>query len=150
MPKAGQVISTVIPSRWSFEANMLHEAGAKEWGGANPVPDLTCNIKPQPSPVGNQSLLIVDPADSNPSLNVKGDTAEGSIPEYLINFTDPSGAERTCLASADEQYPRVNPTAHAVAYRHRFRDSMGVLAAMLLTLVAAVIVILRRRDNDPQ
>ena len=33
MPKAGQLISTIIPSRWSFEANMLHKAAAKEWGG---------------------------------------------------------------------------------------------------------------------
>lgn len=150
MPKVGQIISAAIPSRWSFEANLLHEAEAKEWGEKQPVPDLTCNIKPQPSPVVSQSLVIVDPADANPSLNIKGDAAEASIPDYLITFTDAAGTEHTCRASADEQYPRVNPTAHAVAYRNRFRNSMAVLVAMLLALVAAVIVILRRRDNDPQ
>ena len=91
-----------------------------------------------------------DPADANPSLNIQGDAAEGDIPRYLITFIDADGAERTCRASADEQYPRINPTAHAVAYRHRFLDSLAVLGAMLVVLVAGVIAILRRRDNDPQ
>ena len=149
MPKAGQVISAIIPSRWSFEANMLHEAEAKEWGQNQPQPDLTCTV-PTPPPDRSQSLVIVDPNDSNPSLNVKGDAAEGSVPRYLINFTDASGAERVCRATADEKFPRVNPTAHAVAYRHRFLDSMAVLGGMLLVLVSGVIAILRSRDNDPQ
>ncbi len=170
MPKAGQVISTVIPSRWSFEANMLHEAAAKQWGGDNPTPDLTCNITmPQP-PAGSQPAAMptqpapsmasmppgssmppgIDPAEINPSYDVKGDSAEGSIPRYLITFTDAAGTEHVCRASAQEQYPRTNPISHAVSYRHKFLDSMAVLVAMLLALVSLVIGILRNRDNDPQ
>ena len=38
MPQAGRLISTVIPSRWAFEANLLHEAEAKEWGQNQPSP----------------------------------------------------------------------------------------------------------------
>jgi ABC-type multidrug transport system permease subunit len=149
MPKAGQVLSTIIPSRWSFEANLLHEAEAKQWGQNQPVPDMTCGLNAENKNV-NPVLISPDPNDLNPSLNIQGDAAEGSIPRYLISFTDPGGSERVCRASADEQYPRVNPTDHAVAYRHRFRDSSAVLSAMLLVLVAAVIAILRKRDNDPQ
>jgi hypothetical protein len=37
-----------------------------------------------------------------------------------------------------------------VSYRHSFRDSLSILLAMLLVSVTAVIVILRRRDRDPQ
>jgi ABC-type multidrug transport system ATPase subunit len=144
MPQA-RLISTVIPSRWAFEANLLHEAEAKEWGGNNPVPDITCNIDPRHS-----ASLPPTPADLNPSLNVQGDAAEGSIPAYLITFTDAGGTEHTCRASAQEQYPRTNPTAHAVSYRRRFTDSLAVLGTMLLVLVAGVIAILRKRDNDPQ
>ena len=92
----------------------------------------------------------VDPADINPSYNVQGDAAEGSIPRYLIAFTDAAGTEHVCRASKDEQYPRTNPISHAVSYRHKFLDSLVVLAAMLLALVAGVIAILRNRDNDPQ
>jgi hypothetical protein len=151
MPKAGQAISAIIPSRWSYEANLLHEAEAKEWGQNEPVPDMTCNLFSESDNKNvNPVLISPDPNDLNPSLNIKGDAAEGSIPRYLITFTDPNGSERVCRASAGEQYPRVNPTDHAVAYRHRFRDSMAVLSAMLLVLVAAVIAILRKRDNDPQ
>jgi ABC-type multidrug transport system ATPase subunit/ABC-type multidrug transport system permease subunit len=150
MPKAGQVISTIIPSRWSFEANMLHEAEAKQWGGAkNPVPDMTCKLDEEGKNT-NPVLVSPDPNDLNPSLNVQGDSAEGTIPRYLITFTDPSGNERVCRASADEQYPRTNPTSHAVAYRHRFSYSLAVLSGMLVALVATVILVLRKRDKDPQ
>ncbi|MFZ1086762.1 MAG: FHA domain-containing protein [Terracidiphilus sp.] len=149
MPKAGQAISTIIPSRWSFEANMLHEAEAKEWGGDKPVPDMTCALDKEGKNT-NPVLVSPDPNDLNPSLNVQGDTAEGTFPRYVINFTDPSGSERVCRATADEGYPRVNPTARAEAYRHSFRFSLAVLSGMLLALVATVILVLLKRDKDPQ
>jgi ABC-type multidrug transport system ATPase subunit/ABC-type multidrug transport system permease subunit len=187
MPKAGQILSAVIPSRWSFEANLLHEAEASEWGANKPVPDYTCNIQPPQGSPGSQPMPPMasasvpsessmpsgssgspmpsaasmppgtpmppgafDPDDLNPSLHIQGDPAEGSIPAYLITFTDAGGVKHTCRASAGEQYPRIGPTAHAVANRHRFRDSLAVLTAMVLALVAGIIAILRKRDNDPQ
>ncbi|MGA3161612.1 MAG: FHA domain-containing protein [Terracidiphilus sp.] len=176
MPNIGQVISAVIPSRWSYEANLLHEASASQWGTSK-VPDYTCNITLPQAPGGSQPQMppmasmppgssmpsgasmppgssmppgAFDPADLNPSLNIQGDPAEGSIPAYLISFIDPAGTRHTCRASADEQYPRLNPIDHAVSNRHRFRDSVAVLCAMLLVLVAGVIAILRKRDSDPQ
>jgi len=79
-----------------------------------------------------------------------GDAAENSIPRYLITFTDDKGKEQTCRASARQSYPQANPTAFAFPYRHRFRDSMAVLASMLFLLVGGVLVILRKRDTDPQ
>jgi ABC-type cobalamin/Fe3+-siderophores transport system ATPase subunit/ABC-type multidrug transport system permease subunit len=153
MPQAGQVLSAVIPSRWSFEANLLQETSDKKWGDNQPYPDSHCTL--------NKEQMIVPslppvPTDTNPSLDVNGesnifaDPAENSFPAYLITFTDASGTHHTCRASADEQYPRIGPTAHAVSNRHSFRDSLAVLAAMVLALVAAIIAILRKRDNDPQ
>jgi ABC-type multidrug transport system permease subunit len=152
MPKAGQVISAVIPSRWAFEANLLHETSDEQWGENKSI-DSNCNldqkqmIGPSPMPAGY---------GDNPSLNIHGqstistDLAENNFPAYLITFTDAQGKVHTCRAAADEQYPRTNPSAHAVANRHRFSDSVAVLCAMLLALVAGVIAILRKRDNDPQ
>ena len=176
MPQAGQVISAIIPSRWSYEANLLHEAAANEWAKSQ-YPDYTCTIQlPQPSaggeptpqgvstpqgasmPAGASTLsatslppgMSYNPDDLNPSLHIPADPAEGSIPAYLITFTDPVGTKHTCRASADEQYPHYGPVAHAVSHRHRFSYSVAVLCAMLLVLVTGVIAILRKRDNDPQ
>jgi ABC-type multidrug transport system ATPase subunit/ABC-type multidrug transport system permease subunit len=176
MPQAGQVISAIIPSRWSYEANLLHEAAANEWAKSQ-YPDYTCTIQlPQPSaggeptpqgvstpqgasmPAGASTLsatslppgMSYNPDDLNPSLHIPADPAEGSIPAYLITFTDPVGTKHTCRASADEQYPHYGPVAHAVSHRHRFSYSVAVLCAMLVVLVAGVIAILRKRDNDPQ
>jgi hypothetical protein len=176
MPQAGQVLSAIIPSRWAYEANLLHEATAQDWA-KSPYPDYTCTIQlPQPS-VGGQPMpseasipqgasmpsgasiptgsslppgsnFIAD--DLNPSLHIQGDPAENSIPAYLITFTDPVGTKHTCRASADEQYPHYGPVYHAVSHRHSFRYSVAVLCAMLLVLVTGVIAILRMRDNDPQ
>ncbi|MGO9317054.1 MAG: FHA domain-containing protein [Terracidiphilus sp.] len=176
MPQAGQVISAIIPSRWSYEANLLHEAAAKEWAKSQ-YPDYTCTIQLPQAPAGGQPMpqgasmpagssmpqgastlsattlppgMSYNPDDLNPSLHIPADPAEGSIPAYLITFTDPVGTKHTCRASADEQYPHYGPVAHAVIHRHRFSYSVGVLCAMLVVLVAGVIAILRKRDNDPQ
>jgi ABC-type multidrug transport system ATPase subunit/ABC-type multidrug transport system permease subunit len=162
MPKAGQIISTVIPSRWSYEANLLHEAAAGEWGSKKLLPDLRQGCAPTPpaappaslppgagTPPPTLPLQGVDcPANDDSALC--GDAAENSIPHYLITFTDDKGKEQTCRASANQSYPPANPTAFAIPYRHRFRDSMAVLVSMLFLLVGAVLVILRKRDTDPQ
>jgi ABC-type multidrug transport system ATPase subunit/predicted component of type VI protein secretion system/ABC-type multidrug transport system permease subunit len=140
MPQAGQVLSAIIPSRWSYEANLLHEATAKEWATGQ-YPDGTCMIQVPPGS---------NPNDINPSQNIPADAAENSIPAYLITFTDPAGNKHTCRASADEHYPHYGPVAFAVSFRHSFSDTVAILCAMLLALVAGVIAILRKRDNDPQ
>jgi ABC-type multidrug transport system ATPase subunit len=182
MPKAGQAVSALIPSRWGFEANLLHEADAKEWGPKQNLPDMACNIELPPNPDGSQPAMPsmqsmmpgaatpgaampspgslppgapalpagFDIADFNPSLHVEADAAEMTIPAYLIEFTDPSGTDHICRASAQEQYPHLNPISHAYPNRHKFFDSLAILGAMLAALVALVIGILRSRDKDPQ
>jgi ABC-type multidrug transport system ATPase subunit len=171
MPTAGQVLSAIIPSRWAFEANLLDEAKAKEWTTGQ-AGDYNCNITLPQAPGGGQpqmppgmsiptgssvpSATTLPPGtnysldDLNPSLHIQGDAAENSIPAYLITFTDPFGKTHTCRASKDEQYPHYGPVYHAVIHRHSFNYSLAVLCAMLLVLVAGVIAILLKRDNDPQ
>jgi len=50
-----------------------------------------------------------------------------TIPAYLIEFTDPSGTDHICRASAQEQYPHLNPISHAYPNRHKFFDSLAIL-----------------------
>jgi len=156
MPKAGQIISTIIPSRWSYEANLLHESAAGDWGARKFLPDLKCNLveapplPANPPPASNTPPApILKPGDDCPPSTPSalcGDVAEGSIPAYLI--TDDSG--QVCRATPTQSYPAANPTSFAVRFRHRFRDSVAVLAAMQILLITAVILILLRRDHDPQ
>jgi ABC-type multidrug transport system permease subunit len=150
MPKAGQIISMGIPSRWSFEANLLEEARAKEWGPKQTLPDLTCTAVVDDQRDALRKQKSGAPGKANPEPSIQGDTAETSIPEYVLTFNDPSGTEQTCRAYADQGYPLANPTAHAVSNRYKIRDSVTVLAGMFVFLVVSVIVILRKRDSDPQ
>jgi hypothetical protein len=150
MPKAGQILSMGIPSRWSFEANLLEEARAKEWGPKQTLPDLTCTAVMDDQRAANQKPKMDASGKVNPGPSIQGDTAETSIPEYIITFNDPAGTEQTCRAYADQGYPLANPTAHAVSNRYKIRDSAAVLAGMFVFLVGAVIAILRKRDSDPQ
>ena len=151
MPKPGQVLSYIIPSRWAFEANLLHEAAASEWGPHKPAPDITCTLDPDRQlPPVSPSSLPVDPTIGKPWLSIVGDSAEANIPTYTITAKDSTGSNQTCRAVAGEQYPAVNPVAHAVSYRHRFHDSLAIMGSMLLALMAGVILVLRKRDSDPQ
>jgi hypothetical protein len=88
-------------------------------------------------PSGDDSLLC-------------GDAAENSIPRYILTATGDNGKEQTCRATENQTFVKDATTTHSVGFRHSFRDSMAVLAGMMALLVVTVIVILRRRDNDPQ
>jgi hypothetical protein len=165
MPRAGQIVSTIIPSRWSFEANLLHEGAAKEWGPKMLRPDLKC-VTDQPDNAGaNSSPPVAAPPASTPApAHVPGsnsacppgdgsdlcaDPAENSIPNYLITWKE-NGSRQICRAAPGQTIARVSPVAHAVANRHSFRYSMSVLGSMLFISITSVIVILRKRDSDPQ
>jgi ABC-type multidrug transport system ATPase subunit/pSer/pThr/pTyr-binding forkhead associated (FHA) protein/ABC-type multidrug transport system permease subunit len=160
MPKAGQILSLVIPSRWAFEANLLHEAESPDWGIPKPAPDVTCTLEPdKTTPAAAQAALPPNPALAMlpnggqglpPWMAIVGDAAEGNIPSYILTAKDSTGTEQTCRSAAGGQYPSVHPTAHAVAFRHSFRDSMAVLGGMMLLMVGCVIAILRGRDKDRQ
>ncbi|MGA7651530.1 MAG: FHA domain-containing protein, partial [Terracidiphilus sp.] len=51
MPRIGQDVSFVMPSRWAFEANLVREAEARGWGGLKQVPDVTCTLRSAPAPL---------------------------------------------------------------------------------------------------
>jgi ABC-type multidrug transport system ATPase subunit/ABC-type multidrug transport system permease subunit len=150
MPKAGQVLSMAIPSRWSFEANLLQEAGAEEWGPKQSMPDLTCTAKSQDQTATSPEPEQGASGNTNSQFSLLGDTAESSIPDYILTYDDTSGAKHTCRAYAGQGYPQTNSTSYAMENRHRFSGSIAVLAGMFIFLISSVIAILRKRDNDPQ
>jgi ABC-type multidrug transport system ATPase subunit/pSer/pThr/pTyr-binding forkhead associated (FHA) protein/ABC-type multidrug transport system permease subunit len=151
MPNAGQVLSLIIPSRWAFEANLLHEAGEAKWGTEKPAPDVTCGLEPdKTAAAAAQGSAQMNPGLASPWLTIVGDSAEVNMPRYTITAKDANGDEQTCRAVEGEQYPQVQPTAHAVSYRHSFGESLAVLGGMLALLVGGVMAILLKRDNDPQ
>jgi ABC-type multidrug transport system ATPase subunit/pSer/pThr/pTyr-binding forkhead associated (FHA) protein len=132
LPLLGRVVSAVIPSRWALEANLLQEAKAEDW-----KPE----IPPAPASPPDGSV-------QNPALLMPSDIAQRNIPSYVVSVSGDKGDHlRPALKS---EYPDQNPSTQAIQYRHRYRDSIMVLGLMLFTLVTSVIVILLRRDNDPQ
>jgi len=148
MPKVGQYISGLIPSRWAFEANLLDEAKAKEWKPKFPLPG-TIPHPPAGLPVSNLPAQppMALPADQmpgapDPTEIPPTDFASHHIPSYVVDAKNHAG-------DAIER-PALSTEKNAVAYRHKFSESLLVLGAMLLMLTAAVIGILRKRDNDPQ
>ncbi len=165
MPRAAQYLSTIIPSRWSYEANMLHEGSAKEWGSKRFLPDHRCGSDqpdssgatpppPVTAPTANppataQTLMPMDACPPGDSSDLCADPAENSIPGYLLTWKE-NGSRQACRAAPGQTIARVDPVAHPVANRHSFRYSMAVLGSMLFISISSVIVILRKRDNDPQ
>jgi ABC-type multidrug transport system ATPase subunit/pSer/pThr/pTyr-binding forkhead associated (FHA) protein len=176
--KMGTVIrmaANAIPSRWAFEANMLHETGPGKWvktqdnSSRDELPDLSddtqkaqykaemvkqaqqeqANSQPGAGQARAPRQMPAPPAPAdpqeNPDLILKGDVAEFTIPERLITWKDKSG-EHTARAFAGETKDSVTP----VNFRHRFRESMLVLVGMLAVLMLCVHGILLKRDSDPQ
>jgi ABC-type multidrug transport system ATPase subunit/pSer/pThr/pTyr-binding forkhead associated (FHA) protein/ABC-type multidrug transport system permease subunit len=125
MPQAGQAISIVIPSRWAFEANLVDDATAKEWKSKDAS--------------GNKDAKTQAPPPQS------GDPADRSFPKYVVkkDGDDPRPA-------FDSEYPEKNSKTAAVKFRHEPYELLQVLTGMLVLLIVTVIVILRKRDNDPQ
>jgi ABC-type multidrug transport system ATPase subunit/ABC-type multidrug transport system permease subunit len=147
MPKVGQAISLAIPSRWAFEANLVDEAGADEWKPPSSPADANppAAVSQPPAPNSRADQPPVPAAGMHPQPYQPRDPAERAFPRYIV--TKGSDKARPALES---EYPEKDPASNAVRFRHEFGHLMAVLAAMLVLSVGAVIVILRRRDNDPQ
>jgi hypothetical protein len=60
------------------------------------------------------------------------------------------GGQRTSRAYQNEVKLENGDILKAVDFRHSFRDSLLVLLGMLGLAVLSVLVILRKRDSDPQ
>ena len=163
MPAAYRWITDAIPSRWAFEANMLHETGADGWKKPED-PDATQEMIDRSDPEQNredaanrqQAQPVPGPRQSTPAPAkpaypvLRGDAAELSIPKYVITWKDDNHKSRTSRAYQGETEQADGETLTAVAFRHSFRESMLVLFAMLTLTVVAVLGILRKRDSDPQ
>ena len=145
MPIAGRIVSAVIPSRWAFEANLLQEAKAPEWKPDRQSPPATPdNLEANP-PLRHAANPVIPPPPLPP---MPADVAQHSLPSYVIPVHDAKG--NRLRPALESEYPDKDPSSGAEKFRHSFRDSMAVLAAMLLLSVFAVLVILRKRDSDPQ
>jgi ABC-type multidrug transport system ATPase subunit/pSer/pThr/pTyr-binding forkhead associated (FHA) protein/ABC-type multidrug transport system permease subunit len=99
--------------------------------------------------------------DSGSKNILCADAAEIAVPRYLITWTDSKGNEKTTRAykgeTKDEDGKPVTESNNsgkkifkAVTFRHNYQTSVFVLLGMLSVLVAAVLLILKKRDSDPQ
>jgi len=93
-PKA-QVITTIIPSRWAYEANLVHEAEASEWGKQKLASDYNCKITlpqttdgDQPQMPPNASMPPGASMPSGASMPPDSSNLPGSLSPYdfqLVN-----------------------------------------------------------------
>jgi ABC-type multidrug transport system ATPase subunit/pSer/pThr/pTyr-binding forkhead associated (FHA) protein len=163
-------VANITPSRWAFEANMLHETGPDKWvkppqnSSRDELPDMSDPTQmkqykaglvrqAQGERVGQgtrrpvSAATTADPQE-NPDRILKGDVAEFTIPERLIAWTESDG-EHLARAFPGET-KGANHEITPINFRHRFRESLGVLVGMLGVLVIGVLGILLRRDRDVQ
>jgi hypothetical protein len=124
MPTAMQWVSTVIPSRWAFEYNIVNEAMHRNSCIELPGPCQPPTVPPQhpvathPNPVGQQQLSHtqlwpVDAADFQVPVTVK-----------------------------DGQRVKPDP---GNARRLGFLETLGILGSMLFVLLVSVFIFLRFR-----
>jgi len=146
LPVAGRIVSTVIPSRWAFEANLLQEAKAEDWKPERPAPLPAPPPVPQKSGAGQPQPPACIP--SAPLPQMPSDIAEHSLPGYVIAVNDSKG--NRLRPALESEYPDKNSMSKAEKFRHRYIHSVSVLGGMFVLLVTAVIVILRKRDSDMQ
>jgi ABC transport system ATP-binding/permease protein len=164
-------ITDLVPSRWAFEANMLHETGRNGWKKSADEPafeqvsdpgdrddqpwvdaklaEPAC-VREADEPVGQEQPPIVLAGDGKQHPLLCSDAAELSIPAYLIEWNDAGGAVHIARAFKGETKQIGSKTYKAVDFRHRFRISLSVLLGMLLALMLTVLGILLKRDRDPQ
>jgi ABC transport system ATP-binding/permease protein len=163
-------ITDAIPSRWAFEANMLHETGLNGWkkpGDPKAIEYLPDPGDPYQSNAGPRSAAeqacqnagadgvaaVPGPGDK-PRPVICSDAAETSIPRHLLTWLDKDGDQHTSRAYKDEVMigagEETGEVYKAIDFRHSFRESLLVLLGMLALTIASVLGILRKRDSDPQ
>ena len=119
MPLPARWISTLVPSRWAFERNVVTEARAH-----------VCGYPPG-----------LQPWDACPTDGKGVDAATTVVPEAV---TGPeSNPEPASLASAADANAGVSTMR---SLRYSFAQTVSVLSAMLLALLAAVLASLKSRD----
>lgn len=170
-------ITLAVPSQWGLEANLLQETGRVKKDGDYKWPLLKDGSTPQAGAAQGQPATMGQPAtagqpaaagqppppaphydnaeqecshDAQVAFAQYTDIADPVIPHARISCPDGDGKMKENFTSK-EIVVNYNGTEYkAQRFRHRFRTSIYVLTGMLCTLVIAVLVILRVRDNDPQ
>ena len=132
MPTAMQWVSTVIPSRWAFEYNIVNEAAHRNNCVEIPGPCQAPSATAHSGRPGNAAL----PSGASTSSAAQQHAAQ---------------AQLFSVDSADFQVPvtvqngdRVKPDP-AHSRRLDFLHTLGVLGSMLLVLVTSVFIFLRSR-----
>jgi ABC transport system ATP-binding/permease protein len=170
-------VTDAIPSRWAFEANLLHETGANAWPkvpghpAVEYLPDFSDPqqaMRPGDDRALNQkacedaaSTPVPTPAakatpKAAPVLNPTGhpilcsDVAETFIPRDRLIWRDEHNNKHTSRAYPAETATIAGKAYAAQPFRHPFYQSMLVLLGFLAAQVMAAIFILRKRDSDPQ
>jgi ABC transport system ATP-binding/permease protein len=130
MPTAMQWVSTVIPSRWSFEYNLVNEASHRNTCLEVPGP---CTAPAAPQHPGHAAF----PGGSSP--------APAAAQQHAAQ------AQLFSVDAADFQVPmtiqngdRVKPDP-AHSRRLDFLHTLGILGSMLVVLLSSVFVFLRSR-----
>jgi ABC-type multidrug transport system ATPase subunit/pSer/pThr/pTyr-binding forkhead associated (FHA) protein/ABC-type multidrug transport system permease subunit len=189
------IITDLIPSRWAFEANMLNETvehGWKKDKGTEAVEpaaedkdnDQVAALHALGDPASKERMQqkcedaaaqakdkeegVVAVLDDHQTHVLCGDAAEGSIPHYLITWTDKDkdgkdheniarayrgeakGEAGRALSDDEVKNNKAAVVYKAVNFRHSFRTSMLVLVGMLGALILGVLGILSWRDKEQQ
>ncbi|MFC5865222.1 FHA domain-containing protein [Acidicapsa dinghuensis] len=147
-------ITLAVPSQWALEANLLQETGPNKW------PLLSHAATSQNTPAAEQPMVITQdngkPAEfycdqqANLAKGQYYDVADPIIPHNRISCPEQDGTMKENFTSKPIEVVYNSSTYKAEKFRHRFRTSVMILAGMLTGLIAAVLGILRMRDNDPQ
>jgi hypothetical protein len=117
MPKAGQIVSKAIPSRWAFEADLLEEARAKEW-----KPTAQAIPAPLPAPVP------------------LSDFAQHHIPSYVVTAKQSDGTESVRPAAANEDAA----VAYRHSFRTSMAVLAGMI---LLLVGAVIAILCKRDSD---
>jgi len=168
-------VTDAVPSRWAFEANMLHETGRDGWKRNDSEPAY--EYLPDPGDPDQKMLPAMDPRlaaqaciragnepmdslgevdapaiqrpDGQPQFVLCSDAAEATLPHYLLQWQDQGGMKHISRAYRGEVKEINGERYEAENFRHRFGTSMLVLLGMFGALVLTVLGILLKRDNDP-
>jgi ABC transport system ATP-binding/permease protein len=141
-------VTTAIPSRWAFEADLLGESdkwSKKKTDDASPQPGAAPQAPP-PVPTQPDETPAAQPMEPMPD-----DAAEMSIPKRVIDWTDSKEKEHTLRAGEQETFKDHKlGVVKAASFRHKFQTSVYVLLGMLGGLIGTVLLVLKKRDSDPQ
>ena len=145
MPVPMQWVSTVIPSRWAFEYNLVNEAAHRNSCLELPGP---CEPPKPPASHAHQGSATSSPSREAGSANLQIGQRSSSPTSSQPHLTQP---QLFPVDSADFQVPetakdnqRLKPDP-ANNRRLSFPQTLSVLTAMLLLLLTSVFIFLRSR-----